>query len=100
MNERQQLATGHDAAADDDPLGREDADHRHEAQREVVRLERPDLFVAVEILPGPAPAGLDCATGGEPLPAVAVEGADSRERIALPIVRDPKVPELGMHQTV
>jgi hypothetical protein len=98
-DERQQRGLVHDAAADDDSLGRQRADDVEQAERDVLGLQLPDARVP-ELLGRFAPARVDGVAGGEPLEAVAVVRADAVERIALAVVRDPHVAELRMEQPV
>ena len=57
-----------DAAAEHDPLRREDADHVHEAEGDVAGLELPDAVPSGELLGPPPPAPLDRRARGEPPP--------------------------------
>ena len=47
-----------DTAADDNALGREHGDHRHETQREVARLQHPSVAV-LDLRRGYSPARLE-----------------------------------------
>src|SRR5205085_10382784 len=75
------------------------ADDVEETEGEVRGIELPDPLVG-ELLGRPAPAGPERVPGRESLEAVAVERADTVERVTRPIVRDPHVPELRMEQAV
>jgi hypothetical protein len=88
-----------DTAADDDALGREHGDHRHETQREVARLQHPSVAV-LDLRRGYSPARLERRAGSEPLEAVAVIRTDAVERVGIEIVRDTQMPELGVEQAV
>ena len=100
LDERQQPRRAHHAAAEDDPLRREHADHGDEPEREVAGLELPDRVVAGQLSGGASPARLDRETRRQPFPAIAVVGTDALEWIGLAVVRDPHVPELGVHEPV
>ena len=98
-HQRQQPRRAAHPAAEDDPFGGEDEDDVRQAEREVLRLQLPDLGVG-QLLPRPAPALAQRGPRGEALEAVAVERAGAGEGIALAVVRDQHVADLGMEQAV
>jgi len=88
----------HDAAAEDDALGREHAHSRKEAERQVRRLERPQSRV-VDLVRGAAGARGDRRRRREPFEAVAVKRAHAWKGIGR-VARDAHVTELRVHEPV
>ena len=100
VHEREELGLRHDPAAQDDALGRDRADQVHEAEGEVVGLERPGRMVGGQGLRILSPARPQGGAAGQTLQTVVVERARTLEGIRAPVTGKAQVADLGMDQAV
>ena len=90
----------HDAAAEDDPLRRERADHVHEAGRDVLRLELPRAALCEFVRGSPVALPQRPSPDASPSKQSPWYGQQPGNGSRLAVVRNEHVPELGMQQAV